>query len=131
MIDAQSVKNTDTAMEKGYDAGKKVSGIKRHIAVDTQGLPYALAVTTADVTDRKGCLLALARERDNPGAVQKVLADGGYTGKAFASSVQALIGAEVEIAKRNELHRFAVLPKRWVRAQFFLVGKEQATLEKL
>ena len=44
-------------MEKGYDAGKKVSGIKRHIAVDTQGLPHALAVTTADVTDRKGCLL--------------------------------------------------------------------------
>ena len=46
--------------------------------------------------------------------VQKVLADGGYTGKAFASSVQESIGAEVEIAKRNELHRFAVLPKRWV-----------------
>ena len=94
-------------MEKGYD-------IKRHIAVDTQGLPHALAVTTADVTDRKGCLPALERDKDNLGAVQKVLADGGYTGKAFASSVQELMGAEVEIAKRNELHRFAVLPKRWV-----------------
>ena len=66
-------------MEKGNDAGKKVSGIKRHIAVDTQGLPHALAVTTADVTDRKGCLLALERGRDNLGAVQKLLADGGYT----------------------------------------------------
>ena len=64
-------------MEKGYDAGKKVSGIKRHIAVDTQGLPHAITVTTADVTDRKGCLPALERERDNPGAVQKVLVDGG------------------------------------------------------
>ena len=51
-------------MEKGYDAGKKVSGIKRHIAVDTQGLPHALAVTTADITDRKGCLLALERDKD-------------------------------------------------------------------
>ncbi len=80
-------------MEKGYDAGKKVSGIKRHIAVDTQGLPHALAVTTADVTDRKGCLVALERGRDNLGAIQKILADGGYTGKAFASSVQELIGA--------------------------------------
>ena len=60
-------------MEKGYDAGKKVSGIKRHIAVDTQGLPHALAVTTADVTDRKGCLLALERDKDNLGAVQKSL----------------------------------------------------------
>ena len=85
MIDAQSVKNTDTAMEKGYDASKKVSGIKRHIAVDTQGLPYALAVTTADVTDRKGSLMALARERGNPGAGQKALVDGGCTGKAVAS----------------------------------------------
>ena len=92
-------------MEKGYDAGKKVSGIKRHIAVDTQGLPHTFAVTTADVTDRKGCLLALKRELDNLGAVQKILADGGYTGKAFASSVQELIGAEVEIVKRNELMR--------------------------
>ena len=50
---------------------------------------------------------------------KKILADGGYTGKAFASSVQELIGAEVEIAKRNELHRFAVLPKRWVVERSF------------
>ena len=119
IIDAQSVKNTDAAMEKGYDAGKKVSGIKRHIAVDTQGLPHALAVMTAAGTERKGCLLALKRELDNLGAVQKVLADGGYTGKAFASSVQELMGAEVEIAKRNELHRFAILPKRWVVERSF------------
>ena len=46
---------------KGYDAGKKVSGIKRHIAVDTQGLPHAVAVSTAEVTDRKGALQALER----------------------------------------------------------------------
>ena len=123
IIDAQSVKNTDTAMEKGYD-------IKRHIAVDTQGLPHALAVTTADVTDRKGCLPALERDKDNLGAVQKVLADGGYTGKAFASSVQALIGAEVEIAKRNELHRFAVLPKRWVVERSFSWLKKNRRLWK-
>jgi hypothetical protein len=61
IVDAQSVKNTDTATLKGYDAGKKVSGIKRHIAVDTQGLPHAVAVSTANVTDRKGALQALAR----------------------------------------------------------------------
>jgi hypothetical protein len=55
------VKNTDTAARKGYDAAKKVSGIKRHIAVDTQGLPHAVALTTAEVTDRKGALQALRR----------------------------------------------------------------------
>ena len=52
IVDAQSVKNTDTTHEKGYDAGKKVSGIKRHIAVDIEGLPHAIAVTTANITDR-------------------------------------------------------------------------------
>ncbi len=49
IIDAQSVKNADTAEEKGYDAGKKISGIKRHIAVDTQGLPHAIYITTAEI----------------------------------------------------------------------------------
>ena len=56
MIDSQSVKNTDTARDKGYDAGKKVSGIKRHIIVDTEGLPHGTLVTTADKTDRQGAL---------------------------------------------------------------------------
>ena len=46
--------NTDTAEKIRYDAGKKISGIKRHIAVDTQGLPHAIHITTANVTDRVG-----------------------------------------------------------------------------
>ena len=54
IVDAQSVKNTDSADLKDYDAGKKVSGIKRYIAVDTERLPHAVVITTADVTDRKG-----------------------------------------------------------------------------
>jgi len=52
IIDAQSVKNADTASQKGYDAGKKVSGIKRHLAVDTQGLPHGIWVTTARALSR-------------------------------------------------------------------------------
>ena len=71
------MKNTDTAHGKGYSAGKKESSIK-HIAVDMQGWPHALALTTANITDRKGCLMALTHERDNLGAIQKIHADGGY-----------------------------------------------------
>ena len=58
IVDSQSVKNTDSAENKGYDSGKKVSGIKRHIAVDhIEGLPHPrLDVTTANVTDRAGAL---------------------------------------------------------------------------
>ena len=119
IVDSQSVKNTDTADSKGYDAGKKVSGIKRHIAVDTQGLPMGYTVTTADVTDRAGALAMFDRRRDGLSQVQKVLVDGGYTGKPFATAVQSLLGASVEIVKRNELHTFVVLPKRWVVERSF------------
>ena len=119
IVDAQSVKNTDSAGEKGYDAGKKVSGIKRHIAVDTQGLPHAIAVTTADVTDRKGALLALGRCAADLKAVQSILADGGYVCQPFAQAVEELLGAKVQIAKRSELHIFAVMPQRWVVERSF------------
>jgi len=119
IVDAQSVKNTDTACQKGYDAGKKVSGIKRHLAVDTQGLPHAVAVTTAEVTDRNGALEAFERCKDNLKAVKIVLVDGGYSGKPFAEAVENKLAATVEVAKRNELHKFQVMPKRWVVERSF------------
>lgn len=119
IIDAQSVKNTDTAQEKGYDAGKKVSGIKRHIAVDILGLPHAMAVTTADVTDRAGAVMALSMNQANLSEVKNVLADSSYTGEPFAHAVENLLGATVEIVKRHELHKFVVLPKRWIVERSF------------
>jgi len=119
IIDAQSVKNTDTAENKGYDAGKKVSGIKRHIAVDTQGLPHAVEVTTADVTDRDGAVTMVKNAKNNLSKVKNFLVDGGYTGERFAGTIHRIIGASVEIVKRNELHKFVVLPKRWVVERSF------------
>ena len=126
IVDAQSVKNSDTAASKGYDAGKNVSGIKRHIAVDTQGLPHAVAVTTAEVTDRKGALQAIQRCKSTLGRVECVLTDSGYRGKPFAQGVQQVLGEQVrvEVVKRSELHKFAVIPRRWV------VGRSFAWLEK-
>ena len=113
------MKNTDTAEEKGFDAGKKVSGIKRHVAVDTQGLPHAIHVTTANVTDRDGAIVMLSNAQDNLSSVSNILVDGGYTGENFATKVKALLGASVEVVKRNELHTFKVLPKRWVVERSF------------
>ncbi|CCW05688.1 Mobile element protein [Bacillus sp. GeD10] len=57
------MKNTWIAGEKGYDAGKKVSGIKRHIAVDTNGLIHAIDVTTANITDREGAILCAINKK--------------------------------------------------------------------
>lgn len=119
ILDAQSVKNTDTAKKKGYDAGKKVSGIKRHIAVDTNGLLHGVAVTTANVTDRDGALEVMERNKEAFELVEKILVDGSYTGEKFAHAVRESIEAEVEVAQRNELHTFAVLPKRWVVERSF------------
>lgn len=97
--------------------GKKTSGIKLHIGVDILGLPHPIMVTTADVTDHNGAVEMVDYYNDvtnNLSLVKKVLVDGGYAGKNFANSVKSLIQAEVEVAKRNELHPFAVILKCWV-----------------
>lgn len=119
IVDAQSVKNTDTAENKGYDAGKKVSGIKRHIAVDTQGMPHAIHITTANITDREGAIEMMNAEKENLVNVRNVLVDGGYSGEKFSLEIKNIIGANVEVAKRSELHKFVVIPKRWVVERSF------------
>jgi len=124
IIDAQSVKNTDPAEHKGYDGGKKVSGIKRHLAVDSQGLPHMLWITTANISDKAGAREMIALRPVDFGKVEKVLVDGGYNGKPFEDFVKETLDAEVEVAKRSELHTFAVIPKRWV------VERSIAWLEK-
>lgn len=124
IIDAQSVKNAEPAEQKGYDAGKKVSGIKRHLAVDSQGLPHLLWVTTANISDKAGAKEMISERASEFAKVRKVLVDGGYNGKPFAEFVEEAIGAEVEVAKRSELPKFAVIPRRWV------VERSIAWLEK-
>lgn len=124
ILDAQSVKNTDCAREKGYDAGKKVSGIKRFIAVDTNGYPHAIHVTTANISDKAGTLLMLERQKENLTEVEAFLCDGSYEGTPFAEAVETLLGAAVQIAPRNKEKQFAVIPKRWI------VERDFAWLEK-
>jgi len=103
---------------------KKISGIKTHLGVDILGLPHGINVTTANVTDRDGAIEMLRTYAPNLSDVAKVLCDGGYTGDNFANAVKSLIDAEVEVVKRNELHKFVVIPKRWV------VERTNAWLEK-
>jgi transposase len=119
IIDAKSIRNTFLSKEKGYDGGKKVPGIKLHVGVDTLGLPHAMIVTTANITDRDGAIGMLEICGPELPKVKMALCDGGYTGDTFAFAVKFLTGAEVEIAKRSELHKFAVIPKRWVVERTF------------
>lgn len=119
IVDSQSVPNTNTAHVKGYDGGKQVSGIKRHIGVDTQGLPHVLGVTPANVDDRQGILEAIWAARPILGSVQNVLGDGGYTGGPFAESIDETIQATVQIGQRSSATGFQVIPKRWIVERSF------------
>ena len=83
------------------------------------GLPHAIAVTTADVTDRDGAIQMILLNLDNLSHVEKFLVDGGYSGERFANQVKDICGAQVEAVKRSELHKFVVLPRRWVAERLF------------
>ena len=96
---AQSVKNTDTAENKWYDAWKKISWIKRHIAVDTQWLPHAIHITRANVTDRDWAIEMFEISKENLKAVEKTLTDWWYTWEKFVHKVKEIIGSTVEVAK--------------------------------
>ena len=90
--------------------------------MDILGLPHAIMVTTANVTDRTGAIAMVnyyCDVTDHLSALKKIMADGGYTGEMFSNTIKALSGAEVEVVKRNELHTFAVLPKRWIVERSF------------
>lgn len=87
--------------------------------MDTMGLPHAVIVTTANVTDRDGAIQMIRENLEPLSCVKKFLVDGGYSGKRFADSVKELCGADVEVVKRNELHKFVVLPRRWVVERLF------------
>ena len=116
VIDSQSVRAAPTVPKasRGWDNAKKVNGRKRHIAVDTTGLLLEVLITPASVQDRDAArplLFNLTRARRR---VRRAWADGGYAGKLLPWAATWL-NLAVEIVKRpDDLHTFAVLPRRWV-----------------
>lgn len=119
IIDAQSVKNTLVSSEsKGFDAGKKIKGIKRHIIVDTLGLILAIVIQSASIQDRDGAQSVIEKMKENWIRVIKIFGDGGYAGKLI-EKIKTTFQIELEIIKRNELHVFKILPKRWIVERTF------------
>jgi len=122
VIDSQSVKSSCHRGPRGYDAGKKVKGRKRHILVDTLGLILLCQVHTADVQDRDGARLVLAGLEKAFGWIRLIWADGGYAG-ALVGWVNALNRhrkIRLEIVKRNDdASGFEVLPHRWIVERTF------------
>jgi len=99
----------------GYDAGKKIKGIKRHVIVDVLGLLIGIVVHAANIQDRK---LLVLRVMGRLPRVKLVWADDGYRG-ALAQWFKDETGWTLEIVKRADLSTFKVLPKRWIVERTF------------
>jgi transposase len=115
VVDSQSVKTTEAGGPRGYDAGKKIKGRKRHLLTDTLGLPVAAVVHPADIQDRDGAPMVLAAARFLYPWLRHVFADGGYGGPKLATALDKIGNWTIEIVKRNDAATgFVLLPRRWV-----------------
>lgn len=119
VLDSQTVKSTECSEDRGYDAGKKINGRKRHVVVDTLGLLLMVKVLPACVQDRDGARQLLEVELAHFKQLQLIWADGGYAGQ-LVHWVKERWQCALEIVKRSDdVKGFKVLPRRWVVERTF------------
>lgn len=113
-IDSQSVKEVRfISLESGIDGGKKVNGRKRHLAVDSLGLPVAISVTSAQVHDGQGGFELLGQVEESSDRLQAICADLAYRGE-FSDVVENIYKGKIEITQKPESTKGFVPQKgRW------------------
>lgn len=120
IIDSQSVKTTESGGPRGYDAGKKTKGRKRHIVTDTDGNLLGLVTHGADIQDRDGAPGVIAQAVESYPSLVHLFADGGYSGDTLRQAMSDLGGPAIEIVKRPPgVTGFVVIARRWVVERTF------------
>jgi putative transposase len=122
ILDSQSAKTSEGGSERGFDAGKKVTGRKRHTLVDTLGLILKVVVTAGNIQDRDGAkslLEKISLEEETVKRLELIWADGGYRGELIAW-VEETLDVTLEIVEKpKDTNGFQVLPKRWIVERTF------------
>ena len=128
IMDSQSVKTGPQGGAKGYDAGKKVKGRKRHLVVDFLGLLLAVAVLPASIQDRDAALGVFQQAQRQHPSIQALIVDAGYAGRC-AEQLKEQCQIDVEVVRRPSRVEVCVdgkivvqappkgfipLPKRWI-----------------
>jgi putative transposase len=120
VIDSQSAKTTESGGPRGFDAGKRVKGRKRHMVTDTQGFLLALLVHAANIQDNHGAVPLLASLRRTFPTLRHIFADRVYRGDKLRNAIAEFGRWTIEIVTRSErIGTFKPEPKRWVIERTF------------
>ncbi|KAF2776936.1 transposase [Streptomyces sp. OM5714] len=116
IIDSQSVEAASTVGKdsRGHHPGKKINGRKRHLVVDTRGLPLMVMVTPASLYDSRAAKEVLFRLRLMHPEITIVRADRAYVGKLVTWAKKHLNPTSKTVARPKDSSGFALPPRRWV-----------------
>jgi len=120
IVDSQSVKSSEGGSERGFDAGKKITGRKRHLVVDTLGLLIAVVVHAANIQDYDGAKEVLQKAKARFPRLKLIWADSAYARNDLPNWLLAACNLVLEVVRRAaDAVGFVVMHRRWVVERSF------------